>query len=107
MKFAQIKNKLKAFATSTKGKVVSAVGATASVLGFASPAFAAEGDVTEAVQAAETLMSKLTAVLNITNIVAIIGAGLTAIVTLYLAWWGARKLTAMLQRAFAKGKISL
>lgn len=107
MKLADIKAKAKSMFATVKAKVITAVGATAAVLGMATPAFAAEGDIAEATSAAETLMGKLTAVLNITNIVQILGAGLTAVVTLYLAWWGARKLTSMLQRAFAKGKISL
>lgn len=92
---------------STKGKCVSAVGSAGAVLGTATTAFCAEGDVSEAVQAAQTLMGKLTAVLNITNIVAILGAGITACAGLFLAWWGARKLVRMLMGVFKKGKLSI
>ena len=92
---------------STKGKIACAVGTAGAVLGSATTAFCADPDVSEAVTAAQTLMGKLTAVLNITNIVAIIGAGITACAGLFLAWWGARKLVAMLMRVFKKGKLSL
>lgn len=92
---------------STKGKCVSAIGAAGVVLGTATSAFCADPTVNEAVSAAETLMGRLTAVLNITNIVAILGAGITACAGLFLAWWGARKLVRMLMGVFKKGKLSI
>ncbi len=92
---------------STKGKCVSAVGAAGAVLGTATTAFCADPAVNEAVSAAETLMGRLTAVLNITNIVAVLGAGITACAGLFLAWWGARKLVRMPMGVFKKGKLSI
>ncbi len=92
-------------------KVIAAIsgGAVAS-MGTIS-AFAAEatgtGTTDEAVQAAKTLMNNVTSVLNITNIVAILSAGLTSVLGLFLAWWGARKLVKMVMAVFKKGKISL
>ena len=91
---------------STKGKIATGIASATAVLAPASTAFCAE-DVSEAVQAAQTLMGKLTAVLNITNIVAILGAGITACAGLFLAWWGARKLVRMLMGVFKKGKLSI
>ena len=92
---------------STKGKIASGIASATAILAPASTAFCADPTVNEAVQAAETLMGKLTAVLNITNIVAILGAGITACAGLFLAWWGARKLVRMLMGVFKKGKLSI
>lgn len=86
---------------------MSAVGSAVAVLAPATTAFCADGDVNEAVQAAETLMGKLTAVLNITNMVAVVGAGISACAGLFLGWWGARKLVRMLMGVFKKGKLSI
>lgn len=95
--------KVKEFLTTTKGKITSAVAVFGSALGASITAFA---DNNEAVSAAQSLMSNVTSTLNITNIVAILGAGLTAVVGLYLAWWGAKKLIKMVQRAL-NGKLSI
>ena len=92
------------FFKSTSGKAASAFGAFSAT---AAAAFTALADGTnEAVSAAQSLMSNVTSTLNITNIVAILGAGLTAVVTLYLAWWGAKKLIKMVQRAL-NGRLSI
>lgn len=71
-------------------------------------AFAAEtGTNTEAVSAAKALMDAATATLNIGNVVAILSAGIGAVLGMFLSWWGARKLVNMLIKVFKKGKISL
>ena len=59
----------------------------------------------EAVSAASTLMGNITSTLNISNAVAILSAGLGAVVGLFLAWWGSRKLANMVVNVFRKGKI--
>lgn len=102
MKFNDFKEKCKAKAS----KVVAAVTGGAVMLGGAVSAFAA-GEDTEAVSAAKSILSSATGTLNIGNIVAIIGAGIGAVIGLFLAWWGARKLVRMLMTAFKKGKVSM
>lgn len=68
---------------------------------------ATTGTAEEAVQAAKTLMGEVTTVLNITNVVAILSAGIGSCLGLWLAWWGARKLVKMVVNVFRKGKITL
>lgn len=88
-------------------KIVAACSGGAVMASGAISAFAAEPTADEAVQAAKTLMNNVTSTLNITNIVAIIGAGLGYVALLWLAWWGARKLVRMSTSAVGKGKIAL
>ena len=95
---------MKNFFKSVSGKVVTAFGAFTSTSALAITALA--DGTNEAVSAAQSLMGNVTSTLNITNIVAIVGAGLTAVVTLYLAWWGAKKLIKMVQRAL-NGRLSI
>ena len=104
MKFKDFKDKVKAHAS----KIAAAVSGGAVMLGGAVQAFAeGAGTDTEAVSAAKNLLSSATGTLNIGNIVAIIGAGIGAVIGLFLAWWGARKLVHMLINAFKKGKVSM
>lgn len=103
MKFNDFKEKCKAKAS----KIVAAVSGGAVMLGGAVTALAADGADTEAVSAAKNILSSATGTLNIGNIVAIIGAGIGAVIGLFLAWWGARKLVRMLMTAFKKGKVSM
>ena len=104
MKFKDFKDKVKAHAS----KIAAAVSGGAVMLGGAVQAFAeGAGTDTEAVSAAKSLLSSATGTLNIGNIVAIIGAGIGAVIGLFLAWWGARKLVHMLVNAFKKGKVSM
>ena len=102
MKFKDFKEKCRSHAN----KIVAAVSGGAVMLGGAVQAFAADSDA-EAVSAAKSLLSSATGTLNIGNIVAIIGAGIGAVIGLFLAWWGARKLVRMLVGTFQKGKISM
>lgn len=100
MKFNEFKSKCKQHAS----KIVAACSGCAVMASGAIQAFAED---TEAVSAAKSLMDTATSTLNIGNIVAIIGAGIGAVIGLFLAWWGARKLVRMLMNAFKKGKVSL
>lgn len=84
------------------------VGAAVAVGTFATGAITAHAEgSSEAVSAAQSVMDTATATLNIGNIVAIIGAGIGAVIGLFLAWWGARKLVRMLKNAFTKGNVSM
>ncbi len=96
----KIKEKLKKVGS----KICAACTGTAVMLGGALTAFAEDG---EAVSAAKNLLGEATKSMNIGNIVAIIGAGIGAVIGLFLAWWGARKLVSMLMAAFKKGKVKL
>lgn len=100
MKISEIKQKLKQHAS----KIFAAFSGGAVMASGAISAFATEG---EAVSAAKALMDTATQTMNITNIVAIIGAGIGAVIGLFLAWWGARKLVRMLMAAFKKGKVTV
>jgi len=102
LKFAEFKSKCKQHA----GKIVAAFSGGAVMSSGVISAFAAEG-TGEAVSAAKSLLETATGTLNIGNIVAIVGAGIGAVIGLFLAWWGARKLVRMLMGAFKKGKVSL
>lgn len=102
MKFKDFKDKCKAHAS----KIVAAVSGGAVMLGGTVSALAA-GEDAEAVSAAKSLLTTATGTLNIGNIVAIVGAGIGAVIGLFLAWWGARKLVHMLMTAFKKGKVSM
>lgn len=98
--------KLKCKLSTVKGKIVCSLGAGVATLSSAITAFA-EGTDTEAVSAAKALMEAATATLNIGNVVAILSAGIGAVLGMFLSWWGARKLVNMLIKVFKKGKISL
>lgn len=65
------------------------------------------GTPAEGVSAAKSLLETAAGSLNIGNVVAIIGAGIGAVVGLFLAWWGARKLVRMLVSALKKGKVAI
>lgn len=61
----------------------------------------------EAIDAAEGLFGTITGTLNFTNIAKVLGIGLAAVIGIWLAWWGVRKLTKMITKALTKGKLSL
>lgn len=70
----------------------------------------AAGDVpssAEAVAAAKQVLDSVTAVLNITNVAAILAACMGSATLLFLAWWGVRKVTKVTVNAFARGKLSI
>lgn len=103
MKLCDIKNKVKQHAS----KICAALTGGAVMTGGAVTAFAADASTGEAVSAAKSLLETATGTINIGNIVAIVGAGIGAVIGLYLAWWGARKLVRMLMSAFSKGKVTV
>lgn len=98
-----INAKLKNMIAKPINKYALAVGAGSSVLMASIPAFA--DDVTDGAQAAQQLLTAMTATLNLQNMVTIITAGIGAVLALYLGWWGARKLARMLMGVFNKGRI--
>lgn len=71
--------------------------------------FAADGatGAQEAVAAAEQVLGSVTAVLNITNVAAILAACMGSATILFLAWWGVRKVVKVTVNAFARGKLSI
>ena len=97
-------SKVRQFFNEKKNRVITAIGVGVGAMASTFSAFA--DGTNEAVSAAQSLMGNVTSTLNITNIVAILGAGLGAVVGLYLAWWGAKKLIKMVQRAL-NGKLSI
>lgn len=100
--FEKVKSRFKRYGS----KIAAAVTGFAVATGGSITSFAADG-TNEAVSAAKSLMESATGTLNIGNIVAIVGAGIGAVIGLFLSWWGARKLVNMLMKAFKKGKVSL
>lgn len=55
----------------------------------------------------QSLVTALTQQITVANIVGVLAAGLTAVIGIVFAWWGARKLVSMMQRAFKRGKLRL
>lgn len=99
-------SKLKNFVKSHASKLVSAVTGGAVMASGTITALAADS-TNEAVSAAKNMLETATSTINIGNIVAIVGAGIGAVIGLFLAWWGVRKLMGMLMNAFKKGRVSL
>lgn len=97
---------IKAKAKQQAGKLVAIFSGGAVMTASSLTAFAADG-TNEAVSAAKEMMQAATGTLSIGNIVAIIVAGIGAVIGLFLAWWGVRKLMGMLMAAFKKGKVKL
>lgn len=99
--------RVKSFMQKSKRTIGKAVGVAAGFAMTAATAITAhaEDGVNDGVSAARTLMGELTRTLNISNAVAIITAGIGAVLGLFLAWWGARKLGNMVITVFRKGKI--
>ncbi len=103
-------NKLKAFWQKSKHKLLGIGTAVAVMATSCVTAFAAEGDTpssAEAVSAAKQVLDSVTAVLNITNVAAILAACMGSATLLFLAWWGVRKVTKVTVNAFARGKLSI
>lgn len=61
----------------------------------------------EAVAAAKSVLDSVTAVLNVTNVAAILSACMGSATLLFLSWWGVRKVTKVTVNAFARGKLSI
>ena len=70
-------------------------------------AFAAETDIAaQAISEMNNAFSNVTSVLNIGNIVKVLGIVLTFAVGMFFFWWGIRKVISKARQAFSKGKIS-
>lgn len=67
----------------------------------------ADLDGDEAVSAAQTLFNDVAGVLNFANIAKVLGIGIAAVIGIWLAWWGLRKLVRMLVNVLQRGKLSL
>lgn len=99
----QIKEKLKKVGS----KVCAAVTGVVATVGTSIVAFAADGTGNEGANAAKSLLTQAESSLNITTAAEIIGAGIGAVLGLFVAWWGVRKLFNMLVTVFRKGKVKL
>ena len=108
---------MKNFFHSRAGKILSVL---MSVLALGScfmlTAFAADGDAAatvvqitpdEAVSAAKGLFASVTGTLNFTNIAKVLSIGIGAVIGIWLAWWGIRKLVRMLTNVLQKGRVQL
>lgn len=78
-------------------------------LAFADPATTSPADLDgdAAVNAAQTLFNQVAGVLNFANIAKVLGIGIAAVIGIWLAWWGLRKLVRMLVNVIRNGKVSL
>ena len=78
-------------------------------LAFANEATTSPADLDgdAAVNAAQSLFNKVAGVLNFANIAKVLGIGIAAVIGIWLAWWGLRKLVRMLVNVIKKGRLSL
>lgn len=79
------------------------------VFAMAVPAFATDQTDTAdvAVSAVQSALSEATGAINITNILAIVGAAIGASVLLVFFWWGLRKVISAVMAAFRKGRLKV
>lgn len=106
---------MRKFLQSRFGKVFSVVMSVLCVGScFAATALAADGDVSvvqidgdAAVNAAKGLFANVTSVLNFANISKVLAIGIGAVIGIWLAWWGIRKLVRMLTNVLQRGRVSL
>ncbi len=61
----------------------------------------------EAVNAAKGLFATVTGTLNFANIAKVLSIGIGAVIGIWLAWWGIRKLVRMLTNVLQKGRVQL
>ena len=94
--------KLQKFTGKKSVKKLFAIGAAFMVLCsmFVTSAFAVDGtnSAMSAEEAATTIFSTITDQINVGTIVSVIGIALGAGLALYFAWWGIRKVSAMVRR---------
>ena len=66
-------------------------------------------DTTTVIQASDftSVLESLTSQVSVASIVGVLGVAAGAAVGLAFMWWGVRKLTGVLMKAFKKGKVSL
>lgn len=92
--------KMQKLTNSSKAKKLFAVCACLMVLGstFVTTAFAAEGADMTPQEAATSIFSTISESINVGTIVGVIGIALGAGLGLYFAWWGIRKVSAMVRK---------
>ena len=61
----------------------------------------------EAVNAAKGLFASVTGTLNFANVAKVLSIGIGAVIGIWLAWWGIRKLVRMLTNVLQKGRVQL
>jgi len=61
----------------------------------------------QAVNAAKGLFDQIAGTLNFANIAKVLAIGIGAVIGIWLAWWGIRKLFSMLQKVLTRGRMSL
>lgn len=109
---------MKNFFHSRAGKLLSIVMSVLCIgTCFVCTAFAADGDAAaatvvqitpdEAVNAAKGLFASVTGTLNFANIAKVLSIGIGAVIGIWLAWWGIRKLVRMLTNVLQKGRVQL
>ena len=109
---------MRKFLNSRAGKLLSVVMSVLCIgCCFVCTAFAADGDPAsqtvvqitpdEAVSAAKGLFASVTGTLNFTNIAKVLSIGIGAVIGIWLAWWGIRKLVRMLTNVLQKGRVQL
>lgn len=108
--------KIKSVFKSGKFKKALAVGMSIACLGMTMVPLASANEVQtgvvqitpdEAIAAASGLFGQVTQVVNFTNIAKVLAIGLGAVLGIWLAWWGLRKLVRMIIKVLEKGRISL
>ena len=67
----------------------------------------ADMNADQAISAAQGLFNQIAGTLNFANIAKVLGIGIAAVIGIWLAWWGLRKLFGMLQRALTKAQMRL
>lgn len=67
----------------------------------------ADMDPDTAISAAQGLFNQIAGTLNFTNVAKVLTIGIAAVIGIWLAWWGLRKLFGMLQRVLTRGRMSL
>lgn len=68
---------------------------------------AADLTADEAVAAAQGLFNQITGTLNFGNVAKVLAIGIGAVIGIFLAWWGIRKLFRMLQSVLTRGRMSM
>ena len=54
-----------------------------------------------------SITTAIGAQITVANIVGVLSAGITAVIGICFAWWGARKLAGMFMKAFKRGKLRI
>lgn len=78
-------------------------------VGFSFPVFASEVGVTTAVTSKdwESVITAMTGQISVTTVVGVLATAVSAGIGLVFMWWGVRKATRMLFKAFRSGRTSV